>query len=656
MSEFKYPHLFEPIRLGNVLFRNRIFAAPTGYQSVVGANRLEECMPAYYGRKALGGAASVATGELIVDRELGCGNADHHIAIDDHRSFASICRVAHAIYIHGAVATAELQHAGMFANRALAVFGAKSFGQAYGPVECQVGDRIVPEMPEEIIERTIEKFARAAKTAKRAGYGMVLVHAGHGWMLHQFVSPILNTRKDKWGGAPIENRARFTVEICKAIKAACGRDFPIEVRISGSECYDGGYDIENGIAFARQLEDVCDLIHVSAGNHEVEEVFGVTHPSMFLGECPNVKYAAEIKKHVKTPVATVGAIGEGEMMEEIIASGQADVVEMARALLADPDLPIKLRTGREEEVKPCLRCMSCFSTHIARGEPFCAINPETGREMEMLHEIPAPRVKKKVLVVGGGIGGMQAALTCAERGHEVILCEKTGELGGTILCERDVPFKQRLDLYLKRQAAAVKRAGIDVRFNTVVTPEYADAIGADVIIAATGARPVKPPIPGIDGENVLGAEYAYTHTDEIGQNVCILGAGLVGLELGIYLATLGRSVQVVEMAPKINDGGNFLHAVCLRTELKKRKVNVDLNTRAMEIRADGVLCRQAEGEKYFPADTVIYAVGQRPETEAAQALRFSAPEFYQLGDCISPKNITNATGAAFQIARDIGRY
>ena len=655
MSEFKYPHLFEPIRLGNVLFRNRIFASPTGYQNVAGDNTLPDGAAAYYGRKALGGAASVASCELIVDGELGRGGANH-IAIDDPRSYASICRVAHAVSIHGAVATAELQHAGMFANRTPAFLGAKGFGPAYGPVERLVGDRIVPEMPEEIIERTIDKYVQAALTAKRAGFGMVLIHAGHGWLLHQFVSPILNTRKDKWGGAPIENRARFTVEICKAIKKACGPNFPIEVRISGSECYEGGFDIENGIAFARQLENVCDLIHVSAGNHEVDEVFGVTHPSMFLGEGPNVKYAAEIKKHVRTPVATVGAIGDPEMMEEILASGQANVVEMARALLADPDLPVKIRVGREDEIRPCLRCMSCFSSEMTCGEPYCAINPETGRELEMQYAIPAAAVKKKVLIAGGGIGGMQAALTCAERGHSVILCEKTGELGGAILCERDVPFKKRLELYLKRQAAAVQRAGIDLRLNTEVTPEYAKNAGADVIIAATGARPVKPPIPGIDGKNVLGAEYAYTHASEVGQHVCILGAGLVGLELGICLGMQGRDVQVVEMAPAINDGGNFLHAIGLRTELNHRNIKVNLNTRAEKILPDGVLCSYEGEEKFFPADTVIYAVGQRPESEAALSLRFCAPEFYQIGDCIAPKNISNATGSAFQIARDIGRY
>ncbi len=652
MNGFKYPHLFEPIRLGNTLFRNRIFASPTGYM-----NFLEETLgaAAYYERKAMGGAASVATCEIIVDKELGKGGATH-LCIEDPRAFDPLCHLANAVSRHGAIATAELQHTGMFANRELAMMGGKGHGMAYGPVEMQVGDRIVPEMPEEVIERTIEKYASAAAALKRAGFGMILVHAGHGWMLHQFMSPKINTRKDKWGGPDIENRARFTVEICKAIKKTCGAGFPIEVRISGSECYGGGYGIEDGIAFAKQLDGVCDLIHVSAGNHEVDEVFAVTHPSMFLGEGPNVKFAAEIKKHVKTPVATIGALGEPEMMEEIIASGKADVVEMARALLADPDLPLKIRTGREDDIKQCLRCLSCFSSEMTWGEPYCAINPETGHELEMKFDTPRVVNHKKVLVVGGGIGGMQAAITCAERGHEVILCEKSGELGGAIRCEKNVPFKRKLDIYLNSQERRVKKLPIDLRMNTEVTPEYAESIGADVIIAATGARPVKPPIPGIDGENVMGAEFAYLNPDKVGEKVCILGAGLVGLELGIYLSMLGHKVQVVEMAGSINDGGNFLHASGLRVELKKREVDVNLNTKAKEIKPDGVVGETAEGEKFFAADTVIYAVGQRPMTEAATALRFCAPEFYQIGDCLTPKNITNATTSAFTIARDIGRF
>ncbi len=654
MENFKYPHLFEPIRLGGTLFRNRIFASPTGYTNTTGDNILPPGAAAYYGRKAMGGAASVATCELIVDGELGRGG-ENHVAIEEPRAFNPLCRLADSITKYGAVATAELQHAGMFANRILSFMGGESKGVAYGPVEMQLGDRIIREMPEEIIERTIQKYVQAAVIAKRAGFGMILLHAGHGWLLHQFVSPITNTRKDKWGGASIENRARLTVEICKGIKKACGASFPIEVRISGSECYDGGFGIENGIAFAKQLDGLVDLIHVSAGNHEVEEVFAVTHPSMFLGEGPNVQYAAEIKKHVKTPVAAIGALGDPEMMEEIIASGQADVVEMARSLLADPDLPLKIRTGREEEIKPCLRCLSCFSSEISCGEPYCALNPETGRELEMLYDHPKVVRKQKVLVVGGGIGGMQAALTAAQRGHEVILCEKSGQLGGAIRCEKNVPFKRNMELYLERQEKAIRRSGIDLRMNTEVTPELAEKIGADVIIAATGAKPVKPGIPGIDGRNVESAEYAYLHPETVGDRVCILGAGLVGLELAIYLSMQGKQVQVLELMPQLNDGGNFLHAIGLRAELKKQEVRIAFETKAVEIRGDGVMAEGKDGEVFFPADKVIYAVGQRAESDAAMRLRFCAPEFYQIGDCLSPRNITCAVSEAFHTARNIGR-
>ena len=262
---FKYPHLFEPIRLGGTLFKNRIFASPTGYTNMTGDNVLPPGAEAYYERKAIGGAASVAGCELIVDGELGRGGPTH-VAIDELSARMPLCRIATAVSRHGAVATAELQHTGMFANRALSMFGGVSRGIAYGPVETQLGGRTVQAMTEDIIERTINKYAAAAATAKSCGFGMILIHAGHGWLLHQFMSPITNTRRDRWGGPDIENRARLTVAVCDAVRKAVGKNFPIEVRISGSECYDGGYGIEEGIAFAKQLEGHCDLIHVSAGN------------------------------------------------------------------------------------------------------------------------------------------------------------------------------------------------------------------------------------------------------------------------------------------------------------------------------------------------------------------------------------------------------
>ena len=347
-------------------------------------------------------------------------------------------------------------------------------------------------------------------------------------------------------------------------------------------------------------------------------------------------------------MATVGAHGNPEIMEELVASGKVDVVEIARGLMADPDLVNKIRAGEEKEVRKCMRCLACFSGLLHNGQFHCAINPEIGRETEYAVNAPAKKVKT-VLVAGGGVGGMQAALTAAERGHKVILCEKTGELGGTLRCERKVPFKAKLDEYLNQQAFRIARAGVDIRLNTEVTPELAESLKPDVIIAAPGARPVKPRIPGIDGANVCSAEYAYTHAEECGEKVAILGAGLVGIELGIYLAMQGKKVELIEMLDHVSDGGNNLHMKALDVEIKKYKIGVNLSTKAEEITPEGVI----GNGKLFPADTVIYAVGQRPQREAATALYACAPEFYLLGDCVAPANIMSATSAADTIARAI---
>jgi 2,4-dienoyl-CoA reductase-like NADH-dependent reductase (Old Yellow Enzyme family)/thioredoxin reductase len=648
MNSLKYPNLFEPIRLGGVLFRNRIFAAPTGYQDLSKEGYLTAEAAYYYGRKAQGGAASVAVGECVVDSKFGKG-AQYHICLDDAYARNGLCRVTGAVSRQGAVTTAELQHAGMYANRMQ-----EPPGLAYGPVDYDDHGRMVRAMSEEFIEYTIGMYAKAARFAKDCGFGMVTIHAGHGWLMSQFLSPSLNTRRDKWGGAPIENRARLAVAVCDAVRKAVGPSFPIEIRISGSECYAGGYDIDEGIAFAKQLDGHADLIHVSAGSHEVEEVFTVTHPSMFLPEGVNVKYAAEIKKHIKTPVATVGALADPELMEEIIASGKADVVEIARGLLADPDIPRKARTGRTPEIRKCLRCLACFSTLMQCGQFFCAINPESGREMEVAFD-QAPAKLQKVAVVGGGIAGLQAALTSAQRGHQVVLCEKSSRLGGVLHCEENVPFKKRLADYINQQAEAVYNAGVEVRLNTEVTPEYAKSLGADVLIAAVGARPVIPNIPGIYGENVCAAEDAFKNPERVGQRVVIIGAGLVGVELGIHLAMLGREVKIVEIMDKINDGGNFQHAKSLGVEIKKQHIQLYLKTAVKDIGAAGVTCATEDGKLHLEADTVIYAVGQRPLQDEGSALRFCAPEFYQLGDCVTPANIMNATAAAFTIARNIGR-
>lgn len=677
MYECKYPHLFSSIRLGDTVFRNRYFAAPIGYEYLSSRNYPIDESIAFYERKALGGAATVNIGSAAPDSKRGVIGLSN-LYLDDPTSLPPIFRLASAINRHGSVAAIELAH-----------FGANSYicrlrgNEIYGAVDgLNALGQFVPAMPETVIEETIEAFANAAAYAKFCGFGLVTIHAGHGWLLNQFMDPKVNNRKDQWGGS-IQNRCRFPLAIVARIKEKCGRGFPVDIRISGSACYEGGYGIDEGVAIAKQLDGKVDLIHVSAGSHEVAEVFTVTHPSMFLPDGANVTYAAEIKKHVKTPVATVGALADPELMEEIIATGKADVVLAARGLMADPDTPKKARAGKADEIRPCLRCFICFAGITTKRQYMCSVNPEIGFEQETRHRPSS--TPKTVLVAGGGVAGMQAALTASVCGHKVILCEKDERLGGVLRCEEKVPFKRLLSNYLDYQARTIARAPIDVRLNTEVTAEFARATGADAIIAALGARPLVPAVPGIDNPNVLGAEEAYCHPEKTGDRVVILGGGLVGVELAIFISGLGRRVTIIEMMETLSDGGNPVHGLALINEIKKYAIQASTSTRAVEIGAKGVVgeyvgsaytlpsCPTVQeavlqsnsfnravrsdaeqgSRKLFGADTVIYATGQQPHQEEADLLRFCAPEFYQIGDCLVPGNIQQATRMAYSVARDI---
>ncbi len=665
MSIVKYPHLFEPIRIGSTLFKNRLFAAPNGCQYLDYGNVPSDAGVAFFERKAIGGFAAVTLGECIVDSKTGQAHA-YQILLDNPQALPPMSSMASAISRHGAVASVQLQHCGMYSHLVY-----ERGGQLLGPVDTAIPDvhttnndghevtpspdglRHVRGMTEEEIEALIRSFGKAAALVKQCGFGMVMIHAGHGWGLAQFMSKSLNTRKDRWGGPALENRMRLPLAVIESVRKAVGPGFPIEVRISGAECTDTGYDIDEGVAIARMLDGKADIIHVSAGHHESQYATTITHPGMFQEDGCNVKYAAEIKKHVRTPVATVGALVEPAFLEEIIASGKADIVNLGRQSLADPDLPLKARIGRDEDIDLCMRCCACFANSTRTRRRACAINPVIGHEMEERAGV-APSVRKKVLVAGGGIAGMEAALTAARRGHEVVLCEAGESLGGVLRCEALVPFKKRLGEYLDRQARRVEAAGVEIRLRTPVTPELAAGMSPDAIVAALGATPVKPSIPGIDGENVFGAEYIYTHPEAAGKRVLILGGGLVGIELGLFLSGLGRTVTLMEMMPTLNDGGNMVHMNSLRMQIEERKLGIALSTRALEIRGDGVLADDG-AERFFPADTVIYAVGQRSRSGEAVALGGCAPEFHMVGDCVAARNILSATTEAYNAARDIGR-
>ena len=653
MYQCKYPNLFSPIKLAGTLFRNRIFASPTGLQYSDPKNRPSAASIAYYERKAIGGAASVCIGDAMVDSQIALANGNH-ILLDDEGAMAHLNKLSDAITKHGAVAAMEMSHGGNAARISYAQ-GHTIYGPSALDTSGLMGGTIhAEEMNREIMDDVIKKHVQAALFAKRCGYGMITLHGGHGWLLHQFMSDVTNKRTDEYGGS-FENKMRFPLEVIRAVRAAVGDNYPLEIRISGSEVFEGGYGVEYGVEIAKALDGLVDLIHVSAGSHEDPTVFTVTHPSMFLPDGVNVKYAAEIKKHMKySKVATVGALNDPAYLEEIIASGQADIVELARGLICDPDLPIKARSGNDAEITKCIRCFTCFSNLMLHGHIVCALNPEISNEAEEKFS-HTPAVKKTILVAGGGPAGMQAALTASKRGHKVVLCEKSEKLGGVLRCEEKVPFKGHLHEYLEHQAYLLSKSDVDVRLGTAVTPEYAAELSPDVIIAAIGATNAALPIPGADNKNVYFAEEIYMNPDLAGEKTVILGGGLVGTELAIFLGGLGKNVTVLEMAPVLGNGGNILQGQSVSLELLRLKIPVELNTRALEITENGVLAESNGEQKVFEADTVVSAAGMKSRLADADALRFIAPEFHQIGDCLAAKNIYEATRTAYNIALDIGR-
>jgi NADH dehydrogenase FAD-containing subunit len=442
------------------------------------------------------------------------------------------------------------------------------------------------------------------------------------------------------------------------IHRVCGRNFPVEIRISGTEIVPDGYGVEEGCRIAEQLDGHADIISISVSAMDTmnPESFSRTHLSMFYEEGHHADVAAEIKKHVKKSlIGVAGGFSDPWLMEKVLAEGKADIICMARQLNCDPDLPNKVRSGRVDEIRKCMRCLTCFSQTVSHGDMLCALNPEAQRNRENYYAL-APARKMKVLVIGGGISGMQAALTAAQNGHEVLLAEKNGELGGTILCEKDVPFKAALHRYIEQQKASLEKAGVKVRLGRKVDPDTVRSLAPDAVICAIGSDVVKPPIPGIELPQVHSAVEVFAKPELARGRVLILGGGLAGTELAIYLSSLGKDVTLVEMAPFLNDGGNSCHGIAVRDMLIQHKVPLNLSTRAEAITAEGVRCTGPKGEVFFPADTVVYAAGMRARKE--EALRFydTARVFHMVGDCVNSSTILNATGTAYTAARYLGRY
>lgn len=645
----KYPHLCSPIKIGNVTFRNRMFSSPMGGTDITADCCVGPRTPGFYELRAKGGAAAVTASELVVHPET---DASHmfHLDLKTPGCLAGWTFLADAIMRHGAIPSVELSHSGQYAGTYLVDKEKKKSLNQYGPSDWVRPDGIpVKALTTEQIEDIIKAYGDTAALAKRAGFQMIMVHGGHGWLLNQFMSPAFNHRSDEYGGS-FENRMRLTRRVLESVRAAVGPGFPIEFRMSGSEFFAGGYDLDEGVRIAQAVEDLVDLIHVSAGSYQFG--FFRTHLPQYAPHGANVFLAAEIKKHVSKPVATIGALNDPAQMEEIIASGQADVVYMARALLADPELPNKVMQNRDDEIVYCLRCFTCMAERPTTGTRRCAVNPVIGREIEGMEVLPAPK-SKRVVVAGGGVGGLKAAITAAQRGHKVTLLEKSDAVGGILKSEQGLSLKYemyKLGVTLGRQA---ELAGVDIRLNTPATPELVESLKPDALIIAVGSKPIVPSLPGIDGDNVVIVNNYYLEADKVGDTVVVLGGGLSGCECAIHLGMEGKKVHLVEMRGDVAIDDNIRKRPIVLQQLEKY-ATVHTNHTGLEVRPDGLLCRDAEGNTVLiPGETVICAVGQRPNRPDVEALRDCAPFVREIGDCIRAANITTAVYQGYHAALDI---
>ena len=648
MENKYYPHLASPITINGLTFKNRILGAPMSNPELDPDCHMRKEDVAFHENRARGGMASVAIGLGIVDPDGRTHTKE--VKLYDVMSLPSLKEVTNAIHRHNCRAVMELAHGGKYA-------GARSHGdntipKVYGP-----NDEINPEglqvthMTDEDIERIAGLFGQAAALCKEAGFDMILIHGGHGWLLAQFMSPSMNHRTDKWGGS-LENRMRFPLLVVEKVRAAVGPSFPIEYRMSGAELIEEGYGLDEGIEMAKMLDGKVDIIHVSAGVHEDPSVFVLTHPSMFVEHGCNVYLAAEIKKHVKTPVATLGGLNDPAMMEEIIASGKADIVELARQSICDPYFPEKAFSGNADDITRCCRCFTCFYNSLTNRTFCCAFNPVVGHELESFSGAPAT-TPKKVVVVGGGPGGMEAAITAAQRGHAVSLYEKNSRLGGQLLSEQYIPFKQDMYNFVKVLEGRLAKAGVDVHLNAALTPEQAAGLNADVVIVATGAQPIVPPIPGVDGPNVATLEALHQPVPALGQRVVILGGGLVGSECAIYLDGLGKDVTVVEMKDDWAADAYFMHKNAMKVYMESSKIQIHTNTTAKAITEKGLLCQTPEGEKLFEADTILLAAGMKSDRRAVDDFYNTAPRVFQVGDCIRAGRVVDAVSLGYYRALDI---
>lgn len=642
--------LFEPGHIGGLELKNRIIMAPMGIGALAEPDgRLSRRAIDYYTTRAKGGAGMIITGLTCVDVEIerkvenGLGTfarADHPIHINP------LSELADAVHDYGAKLCVQLT-AGM---GRVAYGSLPREGHAVAPSETPsfwAPKFNARELTTREVERLVRAFSMAALYLKVAGVDAVQLHGHEGYLMDQFQSALWNRRTDKYGG-DLKGRLAFPLEVIRAIKARAGEDFPVIYRYGLVHYVKGGRELPESLEMARQFEAAgADALEADAGCYET---WYWAHPPTYQPPGCMVDMAEAVREVVNIPVIGVGKLGYPDLAESVLREGKADFVCLGRALLADPDWPNKVREGRGEEVRPCIGDHTGCLGRVFQGKALsCTVNPAAGNERALaLRPAETPR---SVLVIGGGPGGMQAAMAAAERGHRVQLWEKGDRLGGNLLPASVPEFKRDLrDLaaYLSRE---VYRSGAGVRLETEADAAQVESSGADVVIVATGACPVMPELAGAETNRIITAIDLYKGLSDAGDDVLVIGGGLVGCETALYLAQTGRRVTVVEMLDRICKGehrANLQHLVKL---LSDTGVEVLTGSNVLEITAEGGVVAKGKAGAIVKADTIVAAAGMRPETALYDALKAYLPNVCRVGDCVKPRRVMEAIWEGYRASR-----